>query len=130
MTVVPRSALEREMQSEIVCMCGTCGRKRVGECTCATAAEMRAEIATQVASGADREKVVQYFVTKYGSQEVLAAPIDQGFNRLAWLLPYGVGLAGVMMIGTLALRWSRRPVAAAPTPSDHGQPGPAEPPRR
>ena len=114
--VVPRSALERDMQSEIVCMCGTCGRKRVGECTCATAAEMRAEIATQVASGADREKVVQYFVTKYGSQEVLAAPIDQGFNRLAWLLPYGVGLAGVMMIGTLALRWSRRPVAAAPTP--------------
>ena len=26
--------------------------------------------------------------TKYGSQEMLGAPIDKGFNRLAWLFPY------------------------------------------
>ena len=30
---------------------------------------------------------------KYGSQEVLASPIDKGFNRLAWMLPYAVGAA-------------------------------------
>jgi len=45
---------------------------------------------------------------------VLASPIDKGFNRLAWLLPYGIGATGVVMIAGLALKWSRR---AAPRPS-------------
>jgi hypothetical protein len=45
---------------------------------------------------------------------VLAAPIDKGFNRLAWLLPYGVGALGVVLIGTAALRWSRRHAAPEP----------------
>ena len=48
---------------------------------------------------------------KYGSQEVLASPIDTGFNRLAWLLPYGVGAVGVVGVGSLAVRWSRRRAA-------------------
>ena len=107
--VVPRSPLERELYDAIVCMCGTCGRKRVGECTCTPAAEMRAEIARLVASGMNRDQVLDAFVKKYGSQEVLASPIDKGFNRLAWLLPYGVGVAGVLGVGTVAFRWSRRP---------------------
>src|SRR5690606_17260645 len=41
----PSSALERELQTEIICMCGTCGRKRIGECTCGMAAQMRTELA-------------------------------------------------------------------------------------
>ncbi len=106
--VVPRSALEREMHDHIVCMCGTCGRKRVGECTCGKAAEMRAEIATLVAAGGDRESIIQHFVTKYGSQEVLAAPINRGFNRLAWLLPYAGGLVGIGFVAGMAVRWTRR----------------------
>ncbi len=32
------------------------------------------------------------FVAEYGGQDVLAAPIDRGFNRLAWIVPYAVGL--------------------------------------
>jgi cytochrome c-type biogenesis protein CcmF len=106
--VVPRSALEREMYDHIVCMCGTCGRKRVGECTCGKAAEMRAEVATLVAAGRDREGIIQHFVTKYGSQEVLAAPINRGFNRLAWLLPYAGGLVGIGFVAGMAVRWTRR----------------------
>jgi cytochrome c-type biogenesis protein CcmF len=103
-----RSPLEREMFDHIVCMCTTCGRKRVGECTCGKAAEMRAEITQLVADGRDREGIVQYFVGKYGSQEVLAAPIDRGFNRLAWLLPYAGGLAGIALVAGVAVRWTRR----------------------
>jgi cytochrome c-type biogenesis protein CcmF len=112
--VVPTSPEERELQTALVCMCGTCGRKRIGECTCDVAAEMRAEVSKLVASGMTREQVINYFVKKYGSQEVLQEPIDKGFNRLAWLLPYGVGLAGVVGIGAMAVRWSRRPHDATP----------------
>jgi cytochrome c-type biogenesis protein CcmF len=112
--VVPKSPLEKEMHQHIVCMCGTCGRKRVGECTCPDAVAMRGEIAKLVAEGKDREGIVQYFVTKYGSQQVLAEPIDRGFNRLAWALPYVVGLTGIFAVGVVAFRWSRRatPVTA------------------
>jgi cytochrome c-type biogenesis protein CcmF len=106
--VVPRTPLERDLQGQIVCMCGTCGRQRISECTCSTAAEMRQELAALTAKGMTHDEIVAYYVDKWGSQEVLAAPIDKGFNRLAWLLPYGIGVAGVAMIAGLAIKWSRR----------------------
>jgi cytochrome c-type biogenesis protein CcmH/NrfF len=106
--VIPVSPLERSLQSEIVCMCGTCGRKRIGECTCSKAAEMREELAGLVAKGMTNDQIIDFYVNKYGSQEVLASPIDKGFNRLAWLFPYFAGGLGVVAIGGLALRWTRR----------------------
>jgi cytochrome c-type biogenesis protein CcmF len=105
--VVPRSALERDVQRSLVCMCGTCGRQLVAECACGYAAKMREEIASLVKQGRTKEEILAYYIEKYGSQEPLAAPIDRGFNRLAWLLPYAAGLAGVIGIGAVTLRWSR-----------------------
>jgi cytochrome c-type biogenesis protein CcmF len=121
--VIPKSPLERQLHSEIVCMCGTCGRQRIGECTCSKAAEMRLELSELLAKGMNHDQIVDYYVDKYGSQEVLASPIDQGFNRIAWLLPYVAGAAGVLAVGMVAFRWSRRADgadAAAPA-------GPANP---
>ncbi|MGH7635895.1 MAG: cytochrome c-type biogenesis CcmF C-terminal domain-containing protein, partial [Gemmatimonadaceae bacterium] len=107
--VVPKSPLEKDLQNSIICMCGTCGRKRVGECTCDKAAEMRQQIASLVAAGKTKDEVIQAFIQEYGSQEVLSEPIDKGFNRLAWLLPYAVGVLGIAFVGVMALRWSRHP---------------------
>lgn len=106
--IVPRTPDEKKLRDEIVCMCGTCGRKRVGECTCGTAEEMRHEIADLISQGKTYDEVVDYYVKKYGSQEVLAAPIDKGFNRLAWFLPYAAGMLGIVAIGGMAVRWTRR----------------------
>ena len=89
-------------------MCGSCGRKRVGECFCGKAAEMRSEIAALVSEGKSRDEVYAYFMAKYGSQEPLAKPIDKGFNRLAWLFPYLVGAGAAVLVGGTAWRWSRR----------------------
>jgi cytochrome c-type biogenesis protein CcmF len=116
--LVPRTPVEKQLRDEIVCMCGTCGRKRVGECTCSKADEMRTEIAGLVAAGKTYDEVVDYYVQKYGSQEVLAAPIDKGFNRLAWLFPYAVGFVSILVIGFVAIRWTRyaTPAAAAGGP--------------
>jgi cytochrome c-type biogenesis protein CcmF len=111
--VEPKSALEKDLHKSIICMCGTCGRQLVGECTCGYAAEMRAEIANLVKMGLTRDQVIQYYIKKYGSQEPLAQPIDTGFNRLAWLFPYVLGASGLLMIGLAAVKWSRRPKAGA-----------------
>jgi len=117
--VVPRSSQEKDLQHQIVCMCGTCGRQRISECTCAKAEEMRMELSSLVAKGMTNDQIIEYYVKKYGSQEVLASPIDEGFNRLAWLVPYGVGAIGIVAVGRLALRWTRkRPEPAAPATSE------------
>jgi len=112
---VPKSALERDLQKEIICMCGTCGRKRIGECTCARAARMREEVSTLVADGKSREDVYQYYIAKYGSQEPLASPINKGFNRLAWLFPYVLGTSGAVAVAFAAIRWSHRQVESPST---------------
>ncbi|MEX2273383.1 MAG: cytochrome c-type biogenesis CcmF C-terminal domain-containing protein [Vicinamibacterales bacterium] len=103
--------LSRELGQEIICMCGDCGRKRVGECFCPKAAEMREEIAKLVGEGKNRDEVYAYFIAKYGSQEPLAKPLDTGFNRLAWLFPYLVGAGAAALVFGTAFRWSRRRTA-------------------
>jgi cytochrome c-type biogenesis protein CcmF len=112
--VIAKSPLEKELWREIVCMCGTCGRKRIGDFCCSKAAEMRAEVGRLVDAGKTKDEVFQYFVEQYGSQEPLGAPIDRGFNRLAWLFPYVVGASGAVALALAAMRWSKRE-AAIPT---------------
>ena len=79
----------------------------MSECTCGTAAQMRGELATQIALGKDRDQIRAWTVERYGSQEPLGAPIDKGFNRLAWVLPWSVGVGAAAAVGFVAMRWSR-----------------------
>jgi cytochrome c-type biogenesis protein CcmF len=109
--LVPKTELEKDLHRSIICMCGTCGRKSLAECTCSEAARMREEIAGLVAQGKPRDAIIQYHIDKYGSQEPLAAPLDQGFNRLAWLLPYALGASGLVIAALAAVRWSRHAAA-------------------
>jgi cytochrome c-type biogenesis protein CcmF len=106
-----RTPLEREIGREIICMCGTCVRELAGECDCSTASAMRDEIRMLVDSGLSKPQILEFYVAKYGSQQVLAAPIDRGFNRLAWAVPYFVGLMAFGGIVLTARRWSRSSVA-------------------
>ena len=112
--LVPRTPVEKQLREEIICMCGTCGRKRLAECTCGQAAKMRGEIAALVQQGKGRDDVYKYFMDQYGSQEPLASPIDRGFNRLAWAVPYAVGFVGLGLAATIAIRWSRARAAEVP----------------
>jgi cytochrome c-type biogenesis protein CcmF len=124
--VVARSALERELENEIMCPCGGC-RLPAGTCgmpNCHGKAAQLAKLKKLVAEGKSREEILAVFVHDHGGEDILARPTDRGFNRLAWLLPYGVGLIGMVIVGGIAYRWSRRPVAtadahpAARTPGD------------
>jgi cytochrome c-type biogenesis protein CcmH/NrfF len=69
---------------------------------------MRGQLREQIEAGRDRRQILDYFIATYGSQEPLGAPLDEGFNRLAWLLPYLVGAGCLVGVGSLAVRWSRR----------------------
>ena len=108
MNFAPKTQFERDMQDEIICMCGGCGRKRLGECACPLAVKMRGELAKLVESGQSREEIYQHFMDAWGSQEPLASPIDKGFNRLAWAFPYALGSVGALGAVMLAMRWSKQ----------------------
>jgi cytochrome c-type biogenesis protein CcmF len=116
-TVAPveRSALERQLENELMCMCGGC-RAPMSQCpmgvSCHGRREMLAKIDAYVAQGMNHDQIRAAMVADYGEQ-VLTSPPDQGFNRLAWLLPYVMGATGASIIGMAAWRWSRKP---APTP--------------
>jgi cytochrome c-type biogenesis protein CcmF len=116
-----QQALEAELQSELVCLCGSCSRLQLSVCTCSTADEMRRELNGQVAAGKDRDGVYQHFINAYGSQEPLGTPIG-AFNQLVWIFPLLIGGTFLAGIGVVAVRWSRRDTrtraAAAAGPAD------------
>ena len=69
---------------------------------------MRGQLREQVESGKNRREILEYFISSYGSLEPLGAPLDEGFNRLAWLFPYAVGGSFLIGVGFVAVRWTRR----------------------
>ncbi len=102
---------ERAIFKQIVCQCGTCGRQVLSECTCGTAAQMRRKIQTLLDEGKTPEQVIEYELATYPGQSALVVPLDKGFNRLAWLLPYGLALVGVGALVGVARRLSKRSAA-------------------
>ena len=68
----------------------------------------RAKLDKYVGDGMSRDQVLAAFAADYGTQAILARPIDKGFNRLAWFFPYLIGVAGALAAVFIARRWSRR----------------------
>jgi cytochrome c-type biogenesis protein CcmF len=109
----PKNALESRMRDEIGCTCGGCGHEALSKCVCSQADQMRGELRAQIDLGKTHEEIISHFIAQFGGQQFLRSPIDQGFNRLAWLLPYGVGAVGLVAVGMTARRWARHPENAS-----------------
>ena len=71
-----------------------------------------AKIDQYLAEGKDHDQAIAAFVKDFGSEAVLASPIDKGFNRLAWLFPYVVGIAGLIAVVITGRRWTSHPSLA------------------
>ena len=115
--------VRRRLENDLMCTCGC--RAPMGSCpmrpNCGHYDQQAAKLVTLLDQYKDdRDAVVAAFVQEYGSQAILTAPIDRGFNRLAWAVPYVVGL--VMLAGIIftARRWSRNstPAVAGDAPID------------
>jgi cytochrome c-type biogenesis protein CcmF len=107
--LTPMTPLEKEMQGEIMCMCSC--RSPLEHCPmlrCPTRETEKALLHDLVEQDKSRDEIVTEFVRTFGGQDVLGAPIDEGFNRLAWLFPYLIGAGGAAALGFTAIRFSRR----------------------
>jgi cytochrome c-type biogenesis protein CcmF len=101
--------LEQQLREEMGCVCGGCAHEPLTKCTCSLAQKMRAELRGQIDEGKNHDQVVQAFIGIYGGQQFLTAPLDKGFNRVAWVFPYLLAATGFAALGFTAVKWSRRP---------------------
>ena len=91
-----------ELESELVCpVCET----TLDTSDAPVARRMKAFIRARIAAGDTKSEIKAQLVDQFGTA-VLAVPPRKGFDLVAWLLPLaGLGL-GVVVVGTLAWRWS------------------------
>ena len=105
----PGSRLNK-LGHEMICSCG-CNQVLL-ECNhvgCPASEGMRNELIAGIDKGDNDNLILQSFVQKYGPT-VLAAPSAQGFNRVAWIMPFAVLLLGIMGTMLLVRKWKLRTV--------------------
>ncbi len=87
--------------------CPVCQNLSVADSPSEMATQMRELIHEKLKNGESAEQVRTYFVSRYG-EWVLLAPTRQGFNWLAWLLPFVAILGGGGIIVVTIRRSIRR----------------------
>lgn len=73
--------------------CPVCQNLSVADSPSEMATQMRELIHEKLKNGESPDQIRAYFVSRYG-EWVLLAPTRQGFNWLAWLLPFVAILGG------------------------------------
>lgn len=114
------SARFNDLGHRLMCSCGC--NEILLECNhvgCPLSDGMRNELQAGINKGDNDSMILQAFVQKYGPT-VLAAPTTQGFNRLAWIMPFAVLIIGIGATVLLVRKWRLRTV---PMPSPSPTPG-------
>ena len=101
-----------ELESELVCpVC----ESTLDTSNAPVALRMKAYIRERIAAGDTKSEIKAALVEQFGPS-VRAVPPKEGFELVAWLLPLAGLLAGALVVGALAWRWSRR---GGDGPPDH-----------
>lgn len=106
-SAVPVRTTVQEVGEGLTCQCG-CGLT-VANCnhpSCGFAIPTRGEIAAMIKKGMSRAQVLAAFRHKFG-EKVLSAPTTEGFNLLAWVIPYVAVGGGMVLILVAVARWRR-----------------------
>jgi len=93
----------------LTCQCG-CGLT-IANCAhpnCGFAVPLRREIQGLIDKGMSRDQILMYMRRKYG-EKILSAPTTEGFNILAWVMPFVAIAAGGGLIVLAMGRWRGAP---------------------
>jgi len=107
---------QQRVEQQLMCYCG-CSDLTVRTCTCGTADAIRADIASQLASGRTPEQVIAWYIERHG-EKIRSAPTTTGFDLVAWVMPFAVLFVAGGLLVLLIRRWGLRPAGAVP---DSGQ---------
>ncbi len=101
--------------------CPVCPNTPLDVCSTQACVQWRALIKEKLQQGQTEQQIRDYFVAQYG-QQVLGAPPAQGFNWLAYILPF----VGIILGGTVA--WFTVRQWLVRRASNAGEPAPPEAP--
>jgi cytochrome c-type biogenesis protein CcmH/NrfF len=110
----------QEIAEGLTCQCG-CGLT-VANCNhpnCSFSVPMREHIDTMLAHGMSRAAIIGYFRKQYG-EKILSAPTTQGFNLLAWTMPFVALIVGGGLVVLMMGRWRGGPSSTPQSPNDSG----------
>jgi cytochrome c-type biogenesis protein CcmH len=107
------AAARDELEHHLHCQCGcpldvyTC---RTTDFTCPVSPRMHQDVVRLAADGYSRAEIMGAFRTVYG-ERVLMAPVREGFNWAAYIMPFlGIG-GGAAVAAVLIHRWQRAALA-------------------
>jgi cytochrome c-type biogenesis protein CcmH len=92
-----------ELEGEVICP--TC-HTTLDQSSSPIALRMKAFIARRISAGDTRSEIEDKLIATFGPS-VVARPATHGLDLLAWLLPLAGVLAGAIVLGAAAWRWSR-----------------------
>ena len=101
---------------QFMCVCG-CNQILI-ECNhvgCSYSTKMLAELRQGVDRGDSDQVIFAAFTGKYG-KTVLAAPTKEGFNLVAWVMPFTVFAAATLLVVFMVRKWAHRPQPATGLP--------------
>ena len=102
-----------DLGHRMMCVCG-CNQILL-ECNhvgCSYSDRMREQLLTATQLNSNDDNILQVFVKEYGTT-VLAAPTMHGFDKVAWIMPFAVFLAGSLAATMVIRNWNhRQPVHA------------------
>ncbi len=110
-----RDELERGLKCACPCKLDvfTC---RTTDFQCGISPAMHSDVVRLIDGGYSADEIIAAFTTVYGEQ-VLMAPVKEGFNIAGYMVPFiTIGIGGTMLLALLR-RWKRETVATAPVVS-------------
>lgn len=102
-----------DLGHRMMCVC-SCNQILL-ECNhvgCPYSDRMRKQLMAAIQAGGSDDSILQAVVKEYGTT-VLAAPGTHGFDRVAWIMPFAVFLAGTLAAAMLIRSWKERRPAFA-----------------
>jgi cytochrome c-type biogenesis protein CcmH len=114
--VTTKHATLADLEDEI--MCPVCPGETLEQSSSPAAQQVERFISARITAGDTKGEIKDELVAEYGPR-ILAAPTKEGFDLLAWVLPLAGLLAGALLVGAAAWRWSRaREPASEPATLD------------
>ena len=114
-TFASETPTNAEVSEGLTCQCG-CGLT-VANCnmpTCGFSVPMRRDIDRLIGEGKTRAQIISFYRAQYG-EKVLSAPTTEGFNILAWTMPFiALAVGGGLMVVAVG-RWHS---SSPPAPAD------------
>jgi cytochrome c-type biogenesis protein CcmH/NrfF len=114
--IEPIVAVVTKTMARMTCMCG-CTHETLYDCKCGLAAQERQKVLqfmagfdllTEAGRTSAMDSMWAAYRDRFGGQNALIVPDDEGAGRLAWLVPYVLVAAGLGLVFAAARRWIKR----------------------